>query len=79
MGKPAALLAARVTAIVWIAACAVQFVVWGMIVVLGGDLVAPWWIWTVLTGGPVVLAVWWVTGALHAARRALARESGWTP
>jgi hypothetical protein len=57
----------------------VQFVVWAMIVVIGGDLVAPWWIWTVLTGGPVVVAVWWVTGALHAARRALARESGWTP
>jgi hypothetical protein len=79
MSKPTALLAARVTAIVWIAAAAVQFVVWAMIVVIGGDLVAPWWIWTVLTGGPVVVAVWWVTGALHAARRALARESGWTP
>jgi hypothetical protein len=79
MGKPAALLAARITAIVWIAACAVQFIVWAMIMVISADLVAPWWIWTVLTGAPVVLAVWWVTGALHAARRALARESGWTP
>jgi hypothetical protein len=79
MDKPAALLAARVTAIVWIAASAVQFIVWAMIVVIGRDLVTPWWLWTVLTGAPVVLAVWWVTGALHAARRALARESRWTP
>lgn len=43
---------------VWLGLCLVQFVVWGLICVIGGHLVEPWFLWTVGVGGVLV-------GALH--------------
>jgi hypothetical protein len=51
-------LALRVATLGWLAASAIQFVVWLLIVVLGGDMVAPWWLWTVGAGGALVGAGW---------------------
>ena len=48
----------RVAVAVWVGLSAIQIVVWGLISFLGGQLVAPWFLWTVVIGGIVV-------GALH--------------
>jgi hypothetical protein len=42
---------------VWVALSAVQFLVWGLIGIIGGHLVAPWFLWTVVIGGAVVGAI----------------------
>lgn len=42
---------------VWLGLCLVQFVVWGLICVIGGRLVEPWFLWTVGVGGVLVGAL----------------------
>lgn len=47
-------LATRVLTAVWLAVLLVELGVWLAICVIGGDLVSPWWLWTVLVGGVIV-------------------------
>ncbi|GIJ45524.1 hypothetical protein Val02_24100 [Virgisporangium aliadipatigenens] len=58
----------RWAALGWLLACAVQFVVWALIVVTTADWDGPWWLWTFVPGGLLVAALWWLVEADHRTR-----------
>lgn len=51
----------RGAVMVWLGLSLVQFVVWGMICVIGGQLVEPWFLWTVGVGALIVGGISLVT------------------
>jgi hypothetical protein len=53
----------RVAVLVWLGLSLVQFVVWGLICIIGGRLVEPWFLWTVGVGAVVVGALSLLTTA----------------
>jgi hypothetical protein len=52
---PSALL--RIVTAVWAAATTVQIAVWAVICVVNRQLVPPWWLWTAVLGGLLVVGV----------------------
>ena len=51
----------RLTTAAWLLASGIQFVVWALIVVIGLDWQAPWWLWTFVPGAIVTAGVYWLT------------------
>ena len=59
MNKQAvARIAPRIATLLWLGVVLVEFVVWAMIGLIGGDFMAPWWTYTLAVGGVVVAALW---------------------
>jgi hypothetical protein len=53
----------RVVTAVWAGVSMIQLATWVLILVIGGSLVNPWWLWTVGIGGAVVGAMWWMAAS----------------
>jgi hypothetical protein len=51
----------KLTAATWLLASGIQFAVWALIVMIGLDWQAPWWLWTFVPGAVVTAGVWWLT------------------
>ena len=64
--RPAGGLARRVVTIVWAVVGGIQFVIWLLMSLISQSFKAPFWLWTIVGGG-IVLAAWWY---LDPARRA---------
>ncbi len=69
----------RVATAVWLAVSLVEFVVWMLICTIGLRLVDPWWLWTMMVGGLVVGALWWITESAYRTVDPAAANSRRTP
>lgn len=61
--------ALRVTTAVWLLTTVVQLTVWLAIATVGGNLDAPWWLYSTAVGGVIVGLVWAANEAGHGAPR----------
>lgn len=48
----------RMITFVWLAVSGLQFVIWLMMVLIGWQLLFPFWVYTVVSGGVVLGALW---------------------
>jgi hypothetical protein len=48
----------RMITFVWLAVSGLQFVIWLMMVLIGWQFLFPFWVYTVVTGGVVLGALW---------------------
>lgn len=51
----------RALTALWLAVSMIEFAVWIMICLIGGEFQSPWWLWTVGVGGLVVGGLWLAT------------------
>jgi hypothetical protein len=66
---PNARTALRIAAAVAVVATAVQVVIWLLIILIGGHLENPWWVWTLLAAGALAAAGWPPNRSRGSARR----------
>lgn len=58
--------ALRVLALIWLIACLVNFVVWGLVCVTNVEFYYPWFLWVVVPPGAILGGLWW---SLYGRRR----------
>lgn len=58
----------RVITWVWLGLNVVQIAVWLLMCLIGLHFAPPFWLWSVLGGGLVVAALWWLTESVYRVR-----------